>query len=122
MPADLRLTADRLTAIDSDEAAVALDADLAFTGRLPDYRLAGTVTVLPSEIRIPEQLPPSVIELDVTEVRDGVIVRRSEEHTSELQSLMRISYAVFCLKKKKITHTQNTIYTNCSGNCTPITT
>src|SRR3546814_6619520 len=30
-----------------------------------------------------------------------VEVRRSEEHTSELQSLMRISYAVFCLKKKK---------------------
>src|SRR3546814_1875240 len=29
-------------------------------------------------------------------------IRRSEEHTSELQSLMRISYAVFCLKKKKI--------------------
>src|SRR3546814_5905644 len=34
---------------------------------------------------------------------------RSEEHTSELQSLMRISYAVFCLKKKK---TQKLIYTN----------
>src|SRR3546814_8846746 len=31
--------------------------------------------------------------------------RRSEEHTSELQSLMRISYAVFCLKKKKLQHT-----------------
>src|SRR3546814_965040 len=30
---------------------------------------------------------------------------RSEEHTSELQSLMRISYAVFCLKKKKNAHT-----------------
>src|SRR3546814_9884722 len=30
-----------------------------------------------------------------------VINKRSEEHTSELQSLMRISYAVFCLKKKK---------------------
>src|SRR3546814_8371928 len=30
--------------------------------------------------------------------------RRSEEHTSELQSLMRISYAVFCLKKKKKKH------------------
>src|SRR3546814_2956306 len=30
---------------------------------------------------------------------------RSEEHTSELQSLMRISYAVFCLKKKKIKKT-----------------
>src|SRR3546814_10294422 len=40
--------------------------------------------------------------------------QRSEEHTSELQSLMRISYAVFCLKKKntyrrQITHAQTTI-------------
>src|SRR3546814_1828060 len=34
--------------------------------------------------------------------------RRSEEHTSELQSLMRISYAVFCLKKKTKTYTQTT--------------
>src|SRR3546814_6147302 len=33
------------------------------------------------------------------------IIDRSEEHTSELQSLMRISYAVFCLKKKKNTNT-----------------
>src|SRR3546814_7808513 len=33
---------------------------------------------------------------------DGPAAARSEEHTSELQSLMRISYAVFCLKKKKI--------------------
>src|SRR3546814_3203950 len=31
----------------------------------------------------------------------GKLTERSEEHTSELQSLMRISYAVFCLKKKK---------------------
>src|SRR3546814_10065308 len=35
------------------------------------------------------------------------LLARSEEHTSELQSLMRISYAVFCLKKKKI-HTEHT--------------
>src|SRR3546814_1769151 len=33
---------------------------------------------------------------------DAATADRSEEHTSELQSLMRISYAVFCLKKKKI--------------------
>src|SRR3546814_18387283 len=33
-------------------------------------------------------------------VRQGRLERRSEEHTSELQSLMRISYAVFCLQKK----------------------
>src|SRR3546814_8497950 len=35
-----------------------------------------------------------------------IVVIRSEEHTSELQSLMRISYAVFCLKKKIITTMQ----------------
>src|SRR3546814_6921759 len=40
--------------------------------------------------------------------------RRSEEHTSELQSLMRISYAVFCLKKKKtyMNYTDSQIYTD----------
>src|SRR3546814_4525820 len=35
------------------------------------------------------------------------VARRSEEHTSELQSLMRISYAVFCLKKNKRQHIPN---------------
>src|SRR3546814_10499344 len=38
---------------------------------------------------------------------DGFELCRSEEHTSELQSLMRISYAVFCLKKKKQDTTTN---------------
>src|SRR3546814_7676229 len=37
-------------------------------------------------------------------IEEGKLERRSEEHTSELQSLMRISYAVFCLKKKKAKH------------------
>src|SRR3546814_2935649 len=37
---------------------------------------------------------------------------RSEEHTSELQSLMRISYAVFCLKKKKQIHTDKLTHNN----------
>src|SRR3546814_952982 len=37
----------------------------------------------------------------------GEVDRRSEEHTSELQSLMRISYAVFCLKKKNRTKLKN---------------
>src|SRR3546814_7847231 len=40
-----------------------------------------------------------------------VPVIRSEEHTSELQSLMRISYAVFCLKKKKKNNYKTKIYT-----------
>src|SRR3546814_10872577 len=38
-----------------------------------------------------------------------IAIRRSEEHTSELQSLMRISYAVFCLKKKQQIQTTNMI-------------
>src|SRR3546814_6618474 len=37
---------------------------------------------------------------------------RSEEHTSEVQSLMRISYAVFCLKKKKETHPKTKTHAN----------
>src|SRR3546814_7839508 len=40
-------------------------------------------------------------------VREGHLRARSEEHTSELQSLMRISYAVFCLKKKKHKYKQS---------------
>src|SRR3546814_1069849 len=40
---------------------------------------------------------------DREQLRRVYLRKRSEEHTSELQSLMRISYAVFCLKKKKTT-------------------
>src|SRR3546814_3423735 len=43
---------------------------------------------------------------EVLAFRDLQAAQRSEEHTSELQSLMRISYAVFCLKKKKNTTQQ----------------
>src|SRR3546814_2771704 len=51
------------------------------------------------------------LETDAHVTADGVLLafhddRRSEEHTSELQSLMRISYAVFCLKKKKKNNTK----------------
>src|SRR3546814_8220032 len=55
-------------------------------------------------------VPAAVLQRDGEDVHDGmieglaarlgVVLLRSEEHTSELQSLMRISYAVFCLKKK----------------------
>src|SRR3546814_1639975 len=44
---------------------------------------------------------------DVFGDTSGSRLVRSEEHTSELQSLMRISYAVFCLKKKKKTTSKN---------------
>src|SRR3546814_1887911 len=45
----------------------------------------------------PARTPPSLFSRGRDPCRDRA-VRRSEEHTSELQSLMRISYAVFCLK------------------------
>src|SRR3546814_5838118 len=45
--------------------------------------------------------PVAVVEVVLRQVAQ--VVDRSEEHTSELQSLMRISYAVFCLKKKNHT-------------------
>src|SRR3546814_9479443 len=43
---------------------------------------------------------------ELTKLRPAASHDRSEEHTSELQSLMRISYAAFCLKKKKIQNSQ----------------
>src|SRR3546814_3147904 len=69
---------------------------------------AGLMTVLhregkPNQImQVAERfgaLDPSALDPD-----DEVYASRSEEHTSELQSLMRISYAVFCLKKKNRHH------------------
>src|SRR3546814_5416219 len=53
--------------------------------------------------------------------REGQIVQRSEEHTSELQSLMRNSYAVFCLQKQNKTTAQHTSL-NHDPHCTHITT
>src|SRR3546814_6649353 len=55
---------------------------------------------------------PRTFQANVDRFYQRVILKtlrtcRSEEHTSELQSLMRISYAVFCLKKKKINNTYN---------------
>src|SRR3546814_5064606 len=45
--------------------------------------------------------PPALLREGIGLARREGTEKRSEEHTSELQSLMRISYAVFCLKKKK---------------------
>src|SRR3546814_10241890 len=50
----------------------------------------------------------AVQEGETLDLPYGRQAMRSEEHTSELQSLMRISYAVFCLKKKKDTATYKT--------------
>src|SRR3546814_7605034 len=57
----------------------------------------GGVATFAGRLELAQQFPLLLGEVDRR--LDGDL--RSEEHTSELQSLMRISYAVFCLKKKK---------------------
>src|SRR3546814_8580161 len=61
--------------------------------------------------QLPTELTPAVEALLGSPEfrRDFALTIRSEEHTSELQSLMRISYAVFCLKKKNNNKKQNRI-------------
>src|SRR3546814_3471616 len=51
-------------------------------------------------IRCTEPVAPDAMDVTVWGLAPEEEASRSEEHTSELQSLMRISYAVFCLKKK----------------------
>src|SRR3546814_5877432 len=63
--------------------------------------------------RVAARSPPAVVASDSAIALGRTHQRRSEEHTSELQSLMRISYAVFCLKKKTTTcPLLDTIYTH----------
>src|SRR3546814_1569989 len=88
------------------------DADAA---GLPLHFVAGLDHPLSFRSRAQHPAPASRHQGDERLARGRRAVRapdpaRSEEHTSELQSLMRISYAVFCLKKK--THKQHTINTS----------
>src|SRR3546814_7427285 len=71
-----------------DVAVLEASGYLKIVDRKKDMILVSGFNVYPNEIEGVVAQHPGVLE-------------RSEEHTSELQSLMRISYAVFCLKKKK---------------------
>src|SRR3546814_9898711 len=64
----------------------------------------------PSSKSVPliSNMPMKRLSLMGSEMSPSHNLNRSEEHTSELQSLMRISYAVFCLKKKKHKSTTET--------------
>src|SRR3546814_2813576 len=87
------------------------------TGPGPLGALGVPVTGRTSVAADPKYVPlgaPVVLSLDRAEPNGlwiaqdtGGAIKRSEEHTSELQSLMRISYAVFCLKKKNSTRQVN---------------
>src|SRR3546814_9005464 len=70
-----------------------MDADSQYGNAKEDAAPPGTLTpITPTLIAEQRKASPKGVSKDI---------KRSEEHTSELQSLMRISYAVFCLKKKK---------------------
>src|SRR3546814_6279735 len=68
---------------------------------LPSISSRTRLTMMLGEVPTSVISPPSSAanDIGIRKTEGGVL--RSEEHTSELQSLMRISYAVFCLKKKK---------------------
>src|SRR3546814_8364397 len=71
-----------------------------FRSRLPSLTSHHSVFGRHGPIR-PTRGQPTRPSAEVVIEGNGEIPTRSEEHTSELQSLMRISYAVFCLNKKK---------------------
>src|SRR3546814_17962881 len=66
----------------------------------PRYEVLHPVTGKPAKIPSRGWITPDPEKMAAW-IADDRVKFRSEEHTSELQSLMRISYAVFCLKKKK---------------------
>src|SRR3546814_5190261 len=65
----------------------------------PRFR-PGAVPPLDGRTAVGTAQPPGERRMNRAYMKTTVAAARSEEHTSELQSLMRISYAVFCLKKK----------------------
>src|SRR3546814_1010258 len=74
-------------------------------GSLSNVELAKRVHLSPS----PCLARVKALESGGIIVRYVALANRSEEHTSELQSLMRTSYAVFCLKKKKKKHSKTSL-------------
>src|SRR3546814_10781744 len=81
------------------EQIVVVRGDTFVMPEIARVRLAAEVGF--EELRGSDALDVPQVEILVTaQSEEAAVVLRSEEHTSELQSLMRISYAVFCLKKK----------------------
>src|SRR3546814_5227044 len=62
------------------------------------------------QVRLPDRGDRGPADIRVEPARLGKGGGRSEEHTSELQSLMRISYAVFCLKNKRVINAKYSMY------------
>src|SRR3546814_1254100 len=82
----------------SDQCRTRLTLDLDLVAGADQYASLATL----AQVRERTAQPDAGVSLDRLQPADPM---RSEEHTSELQSLMRISYAVFCLQKKTIDST-----------------
>src|SRR3546814_1602136 len=77
------------------------DATITVAAQAGNFQLNVMLPVIALNLLQSITLEANVSRLLAERAIAGFQVRRSEEHTSELQSLMRTSYAVFCLKKKK---------------------
>src|SRR3546814_7236210 len=97
-----------LRRIDTPDIVVAIEAGTGHPrphGHVgPELQLVANIAEISSQLTAagePFAPGPVLPQLGQREFVDRNVRIRSEEHTSELQSLMRISYSVFCLKKKK---------------------
>src|SRR3546814_2908126 len=96
----------------ADEPTTALDvtiqAQILKLARDLQQELRMAVLLITHDLGVVANVAEEVVVMYRGRVMEsGDVEDRSEEHTSELQSLMRISYAVFCLKKQKTKHIQN---------------
>src|SRR3546814_9938305 len=103
----------KLLATDSNVGALFRMLSATWRGTLGQKQLAGVHFQQGDEIRIEGDRSNVILDGEIFQAKNGMPIiltstqpapflrLRSGEHTSELQSLMRISYAVFCLKKKK---------------------
>src|SRR3546814_9226402 len=97
-----RLTEDKVRASDKRVRFVTLEAYLAAGGHVLRDLFESDDGGWLEDVALLDRLQTEKFETEVA----AIAAERSEEHTSELQSLMRISYAVFCLKKKNTTKKQ----------------
>src|SRR3546814_5568784 len=113
-----RIGADRAMELDdrkSRTGACPMTIQL-YTWSTPNGR---KISILLEELGVPYEVHTIDITKDEQFSQDFLAINpnnRSEEHTSELQSLMRISYAVFCLKKNKINHPHTQLQNDSRNN------
>src|SRR3546814_2103722 len=101
MQADPAMTPQAADPAQAPQTADVSDAEVdQFASAAVEVQKIGNDTAVAEDAK-QEKMAAAVQSSGLSAERFNQIAQRSEEHTSELQSLMRISYAVFCLKKKK---------------------